>query len=170
MKVSASILKSDLFYSGWALYPKLKSSYFLMLFMVIATAITNFFIYGQPQNFNEWINLFGKAVLIYLIFLFVIAVIGLICISLNITNLVPGKGYYNYQITQDGLTENTEGGEGLIKWDGIESIYITNSYIFFKLPGHMMHIIPKRSFETPEQCAKFIEFSKSFWQVSNKPK
>ena len=160
MKVSVNVTGMDLYYSGWAIFPKLKSTYLCMLMILIIAAVIILFVSGTPQQLDEWLYLLGKLLSIYFLYLLFIAAIGLIFCLFNYTNLSPGIGQHDYQITSEGLVAKTLLNEGLTRWEGVESIFVTRSHITYKLPGYIMHIIPKRCFESSKKCQSFIDSSK----------
>lgn len=70
-------------------------------------------------------------------------------------------GEHKFRISDEGLWESTEYNESLFKWSGIKSIVSNKKYIFIFIDTHMGHIIPKRYFDSEEDCSLFLETLKS---------
>jgi len=65
-------------------------------------------------------------------------------------------GQRQYAITPEGLFVKTIANEGIQKWEGITYVRKTNSYIYLQVTYFLFYIIPKRSFDTPDDFQRFF--------------
>jgi hypothetical protein len=65
-------------------------------------------------------------------------------------------GEHDYAFTADGLTERTAVNETLARWSGIKGGHKTRAFAFIEMRSGSFHIIPRRSFRSPDHEANFL--------------
>ena len=167
MKVSANINRTDLIYSNYSLWSKLKSTYIAILLLSVSIFLYILWKDGLPYQTDNLVTI--------IIFAFLSGTGGflaytLICI-INI--LITSKekngilGQRQYEITPEGLHVKTIANEGIQKWEGITSVRKTNSYIYLRVTYYLFYIIPKRSFDTPDDFQRFFNASLQYYREAH---
>jgi YcxB-like protein len=65
-------------------------------------------------------------------------------------------GEHAYAVTAGGLTEKTVVNETLARWNGIKGVRKTRAFAFIEMRSGSFHIIPRRSFRSPDHEANFL--------------
>lgn len=167
MKVSANINRTDLIYSNYSLWSKLKSTYIAILLLSVSVFLYILWKDGLPDQTENLVTI--------IIFAFLSGAEGfiaytLICI-INILFTSREKngtlGQRQYEITPEGLHVKTIANEGTQTWEGITSVRKTNSYIYLQVTYYVFYIIPKRSFDTPDDFQRFFNASLQYYREAH---
>jgi len=168
MIVTTDIKKTDLIILNLLLMPRMKSTYKSLP----VTAFIIFFLLswkrGFPDTSNEWFAFtIGSALgsVIAMLIGFVIRMISVLLMSTKKNGIL---GEHEYKISEAGLHEKTCANEGISRWEGIEEVRVIGCNIFFKISGYLYHIIPKRSFDSPEGFHEYAAASIKFSQNASK--
>lgn len=66
-------------------------------------------------------------------------------------------GKQTLEVTEDGITEQNNGGETQVKWETVGDLVETDQHLFIYFNGLQAFIIPKQSFPDEESKRQFIE-------------
>ncbi|QHZ53651.1 YcxB family protein [Paenibacillus larvae] len=81
----------------------------------------------------------------------------------SVTKYVSGAnvqhlfGKQTLEVTEDGITEQNNGGETQVKWETVGDLVETDQHLFIYFNGLQAFIIPKQSFPDEESKRQFIE-------------
>jgi len=62
-----------------------------------------------------------------------------------------------FRITEDGYYEHTLGTETTTWWPSIIGLYKFKNYLFVRINGLRVHMIPKRELDTQQDFEKFCD-------------
>ncbi len=152
MTITVTITRSDLFWVHIQVLPRVKSTY-ITLSMIWAFVF--FSSYLDDENAHPILALlFATFIVAFLILLGIYVGSFLFYLLLGYkTNGVLGS--HQYQITHEGLLEETDVYRTLTKWSGITNLLKTNRYLFVQISWYLFHIIPRRAFKTNEEFERF---------------
>lgn len=150
---------------NFSLYTYVRSPLMLTLFSiyVILSSFTNLVDSLEEASIRSVV--IGNFILSEGISIFVM--LGILAIIIFLTVLSKkNKNYYidkELSISKDGLTQTSEINKSGLKWEGVQKLASTRSYIYLYVNQFSAYIIPKRAFEHVEQWESFnsavIEFS-----------
>ena len=167
MKVNANINRTDLIFSNYSLWSKLKSTYITILLLSVSVFLYILWKNGFPDQTENlttvsiWALLSGiGGFLAYIL----ICVINILITSKEKNGIL---GQRQYEITPEGLHVKTIASEGIQKWEGITSVKKTNSYIYLQVTYYLFYIIPKRSFDTPDDFQRFFNASLQYYREAH---
>ena len=167
MKVSTNINNTDLICSNYSLWSKLKSTYITILLLSIGVFLCILWKDGLP---NQTENFFSVIILAFLSGIGGFLVYTLICI-INILFTSKEKngilGQHQYEITPEGLYVKTIANEEIQKWEGFTFVRKTNSYIYLQVTYYLFYVIPKRSFDTPDDFQRFFNASLQYYREAH---
>lgn len=163
MKVVTNLTKLDLIRYNFLAFPRVMSTYKSIVILSTLTFLYICWSNGFPQSEIRW----GFAIAISLLcgvlgvlFGFFYGLIWVLLISKEKNGVL---GHHEYSISIEGLHEKTHVNEGLSNWIGIEGVDVYGHYLFFKIPGNMCHILPKRFFQNKTEFEEFVSLSKQYW-------
>lgn len=167
MKVNVNISKSDLIYSNFSLWFKLKSTYISILLLSVIVSIYIVWKDGFPEKFEALVTILisgstnGTGVFLAYV---LISSINIFMTS-NEKNGILGQ--HQYAITPDGLYVKTNSNEGIHKWEGIKYVKKTNSYIYLQISYYLFYIIPKHSFDSHNDFQRFFNASLQYYREAH---
>jgi hypothetical protein len=132
--------------------------------------------HGIPNNANKWVALMVASVGGGFIGMLAGCIISFTFILFTSKESNGILGEHEYKITDEGLHEKTKANEGVSKWEGIQEVITTGSYVLFRISGYLFHVIPKRSFPSTDAFKSFSEASIALWknritrQIQSTPK
>lgn len=163
MKVIAEISRSDLVRFNLAILPRLKSTYLSILFIAAIVFILIVLDKGIPNTAFDWMGIIFSSVVGGIAGILAGTLFSFVFILFSSSKTNGTLGHHEYEINADGLLEKTPVNEGLSKWAGIHEIRIVGPYVIFRISSFLFHIIPKRSFDTEQEFAAFVEASRNLW-------
>jgi hypothetical protein len=84
----------------------------------------------------------------------------------------PGRGVigeHTITLTEDGLTESTVVNRSEHSWAAVSSIISNDRLLIIVLDGFMMHIIPRRAFQSMEAAGNFILAAERLKNLASQP-
>ena len=78
---------------------------------------------------------------------------------------IPDKGQlgrHRISLDENGLTESTAVGESRVSWAGIDRVERTADAVLIYPTPTAAHMIPKRTFRSPEDQDSFVELVQSY--------
>ena len=85
----------------------------------------------------------------------------------NRRNGIIGK--HKLSISPEGITDTTEEGESLTRWTRVESIDISEHYIYFSIIPRGVQFIPERAFSGGNSMKRFFDTARSYHEKSQMP-
>jgi len=167
MEVTTDIKRRDLIFLNLVVMPRIKSTYFTIIFISVLVFSLIVWKQGIPSSLNNWVALLAGSFAGGVIGMFAGFIISLIFILFSSSDNNGTLGKHNYKITSNGLFEKTKVNEGLSKWEGIQEIKVMGSYALFQISGYLFHVIPKRSFASEESYNSFVETSLDYWEKAH---
>lgn len=77
----------------------------------------------------------------------------------------PGVlGQRTLSVTPEGIHQRTRAFEELTRWPGIQRIVEDREHIYFFVETHMAHIVPKRTFPSEGEAARFLAEVTRLWR------
>ena len=96
---------------------------------------------------------------------------GFVCSVLLMLLTVGTKsgvlGAHVYALSPEGLHERTDANEGLNKWHGIASIIRLPGYMLVRINNDMVHILPRRCFESTAAFEAFHREATALWRQAH---
>lgn len=167
MKVSANINKTDLICSNYSLWSKLKSTYITILLLSVGVSLYILWKDGLPNGIEDLATVIISALLSgtggFLTYT-LICIISILFTSKEKNGIL---GQRKYAITPEGLYVKTIANEGIQKWEGVTYVRKTNSYIYLQVTCYLFYIIPKRSFDTPDDFQRFFNASLQYYREAH---
>jgi len=167
MKVSANINRTDLIFSNYSLWLKLKSTYITIFLLSVSVFLYILWKNGLPDQTENLTTAIISALLSgiggFLAYI-LICIINILITSKEKNGIL---GQRQYEITPEGLHVKTIANEGIQKWEGITSVRKTNSYIYLQVTYYLFYIIPKRSFDTPDDFQRFFNASLQYYREAH---
>jgi len=167
MKVSTNINKTDLIYSNYSLWLKFKSTYITILLLSVCVFLHISWKSGFPYEIENFVTVIISALLNgaggFLTYT-LICIISILFTS-KVNNGILGER--QYEITPEGLYIKTIANEGIQKWEGITYVRKTNSFIYLQVTCYLFYIIPKRSFDTPDDFQRFFNASLQYYREAH---
>lgn len=160
MKITYDTTKEDYWnFNKYVMFknPKMRISIFSSIFLFILIVFIGIFIYTDS--------------LIYSIVTTILATLIFVIITQKSTkrriiNLVENEdgilGEHTIEINKDELKEYTKNNSSSWNWNGIKSIEDNEDYIFIFINNLLGHVIPKRGFNSQEECKKFYNLAKEY--------
>lgn len=164
MKVQTNISRTDLALLSLVVLPRLRSSY--VTIAIIACAIIGyvFWRHGLPQTPSQWSLLLVSSIVGGVLGLLIGFAINLLQLLLASKESSGTLGVHSYEITTDGLVERTVANYSIQHWSGVSSIRTFGPYLLVEIPGHLYHLIPKRSFESDARFQEFARAIRHAWR------
>ena len=167
MKFSTNINRTDLIFSNYSLWSKLKSTYITILLLSVSVFLYILWKNGLPDQTENLATVIISALLSgiggFLTYI-LICIINILITSKEENGIL---GQRQYEITPEGLHVKTMASEGIQKWEGITSVRKTNSYIYLQVTYYLFYIIPKRSFDTPDDFLRFYNASLQYYREAH---
>ena len=167
MKVSANINHTDLIHSNYSLWLKFKSTYITILLLSVGVFLYILWKIDSPYEIEDFITVIISALLSgvggFLTYT-LICIINILFTSKTNNGIL---GQHQYEITPEGLYIRTIANEGIQKWEGITYVRKTNSYIYIQITCNLFYIIPKRSFDTPDDFQRFFNASLQYYREAH---
>ena len=63
-------------------------------------------------------------------------------------------------LSDDSIKEETAFGNSELKWNGVQSLKVTGSYIFIYVSKNSAHVIPVKAFQSNEEVEHFVNYCK----------
>lgn len=167
MKVITNIGKLDLIKFNISVIPKMRSTYITILAIASLTFLYITWKKGLPENSSELvIHLISSAIGGLLGMFFGIAFnTATILLMSSAKNGVLGE--HTYTLLPEGINEKTTANETMNKWHGVVCVKPAGSYLLIQVAACLFHVIPKQSFETPEQFEEFKSQAMAYWQQAH---
>ena len=167
MKVSANINKTDLIYSNYSLWLKFKSTYITIFLLSVCVFLHISWNSGFPYEVENFVTVTILALLNGVVGFLAYTLICIISIlfTSKVNNGILGER--QYEITPEGLYIKTIANEGIQKWKGITYVRKTNSFIYLQVTCYLFYIIPKRSFDTPDDFRRFFNASLQYYREAH---
>jgi len=70
-------------------------------------------------------------------------------------------GTHKLKLDETGLVESTAVGESRTLWGGVDRIEHDPDYIYIYTAPAMAHVIPRRSFNSPNEAEQFLQLALS---------
>lgn len=115
---------------------------------------------------HRWATEFGAPVLGGIIGLVAGTTFQLLYMFLAMRKKSGVLGVHTYTRTDRGLLERTEWNEGIQLRQGIQSIKRHGNYILFKVNSYLFHMVPRRSFATPDEFEAFWTEANRLWKAA----
>lgn len=167
MKVSANINKTDLICSNYSLWSKLKSTYITILLLSVGASLYILWKHGFPDGIKDLVTVVISGSLIGIGGFLAYTLISIINILFTSKDKNGILGQHQYAITPEGLYMKTIANEGIQKWEGITCVRKTNSYIYLQVNYYLFHIIPKHSFNSPDDFKRFFNASLQYYREAH---
>ncbi len=153
MEYEVNIRRMDLFKMQLFLLPRLKQNYLLLAFLICCAG------FGASSALDQngllaW-SLYSTIVglVIFLVLFFVGALVQVAFASAE-------KGFIGktmYRINDKGFFEETLGTETMTRWKSIIGLYKFRNYLFVRINGLRVHMIPKREFSNKKEFESFCD-------------
>ncbi|MCU1716435.1 YcxB family protein [Pseudomonas sp. 5P_3.1_Bac2] len=167
MKVITHIGKLDLIKFNISITPKMRSTYITITAIALVIFLYATWNKGLPENLRDFlITLISSAIGGVFGMLFGIA-FNMATILLMSSEKNGVLGEHTYTLHPEGINEKTAANETLNKWHGVVCVKSVHSYLLIQVAACLFHIIPKRSFDTPEQFEKFTSQAMTYWQQAH---
>ena len=167
MKVSTNINRTDLIFSNYSLWSKLKSTYITILLLSVSVFLYILWKNGLPDQTENLTTAIISALLSSIGGFLAYTLICIINILITSREKNGILGQRQYEITPEGLHVKTIANEGTQKWGGITSVRKTNSYIYLQVTYYLFYIIPKRSFDTSDDFQRFFNASLQYYREAH---
>ena len=152
MTITVTITRSDLFWVHVQALPRVKSTYIVLSIIWGSLFFSRYL--DDEKTYPILALLFATFIVASLILLSMYVISFLFYFLLGSkTNGVLGN--HQYQITHEGLLEETDVNRTLTKWSGITKILKTKRYLFVQISWYLFHIIPRRAFKNNEEFERF---------------
>ena len=79
-------------------------------------------------------------------------------------------GEHTISISPEEIIESTNVNRGSHSWAAVTDLFETKKFVIIVIARTMFHVIPKRSFESPDEASKFLSMAMGFWQKSKSSK
>ena len=152
MTITVTITRSDLFWVHIRAIPRVKSTY---ITLSIIWALIFFSRYlDDEKTYPILALLFASFIVAFLLLLgmYVVSFLFYFLLGHKTTGVL---GSHQYQITPEGLLEETDVNRTLTKWSGITNLLKTNQFLFVQISWYLFHIIPRRAFKSNEEFEDF---------------
>ena len=133
------------------LLPKLLQNYFLLAFVIICAAAGGVGFIDENDLFVWGITSTIVGLTVFLILFSIGALIQVVFASAE-------KGFIGktlYHISDSGFFEETLGTETMTRWKSILGVYEFKNYLFVRINGLRIHMIPKREFSNDQEYESF---------------
>jgi len=167
MKVITEISRGDLVRFNLAILPRLKSTYFTMLFIAALAFMWIASDKGMPNTTIDWLGIIIGSVVGGIAGMLAGTLVSFVFILFSSSKTNGTLGHHEYEIGAEGLFEKTPVNESLSKWAGIHEIRVVGPYLVFRISSFLFHIIPKRSFATEQEFVAFIDAARNAWGKQN---
>lgn len=167
MKVTTEITRKDLVWVNFIIIPRIRSTY---IYMTVFASLCFIFIVwkdGLTRTDWEWVVLTLISIfsgICGILGMFIWSFLAIYCSGSN-DNGTLGK--HHYEITDNGLREETIAYDASSKWEGIDEIIVVKSFLLFKLSSYMYNIIPQRSFSSEKFFQDFVTKSQVLWNKAH---
>ncbi|MFC1928097.1 YcxB family protein [Chloroflexota bacterium] len=74
-------------------------------------------------------------------------------------------GKHKLSIATDAVTDSSDVGESITRWNAVEWIESTDQYLFVMVRGSGPHIVPRRAFANEEAFRQFVDTAKAYRQT-----
>lgn len=72
----------------------------------------------------------------------------------------------DYTLLPDGLDWRNELARGVLDWNAVTGVDEVRGFFLFPLDNLIVHIIPKRSFESSEAAQRFLDAARNYWEAA----
>ena len=152
MTITVTITRSDLFWVHVQALPRVKSTYIILS---IIWASLFFSRYLDDENAHPILALVFATFIVASLILLSMYVISFLFYFLLGFKTSGVLGNHQYQITPEGLLEETDVNRTLTKWSGMTKLLKTKRYLFVQISWYLFHIIPRRAFKSNEEFESF---------------
>lgn len=149
--------RSDLLGAVWHLSLRQKSSWIVGTAISGAIAYTMFTGKNPPDSPYKVV----ATIVILLVLSSFIPLLGAITTCLTVLATSARQhgvlGIHDYEVREEGLIEKTDVNESLTRWEGMQGVKETRSYLLLRQAPGLIHIIPRRSFTDPQAFRYFVD-------------
>ena len=83
-------------------------------------------------------------------------------VFINLIFASAEKGFIGptiYNLCEEYFEESTKGTETKTKWSSINNIYKFRNFMFIRINGYRIHIVPKRDFPNDQEFEQFCSMA-----------
>lgn len=165
MKITYDTTKEDYWsFNKYVMFknPKIKNSLIVSLILYMVLVFVGLYIFTHSRIYSLTTTLLGAVIFSFLM---------MKSTKRKIIRLVENEdgilGEHTIEINKDLLLEDTKNNSSSWNWNGIKSIEANEDYIFIFINNLLGHVIPKRAFESQEECGKFYFLAKEYHEEAN---
>ena len=153
MEYEVNVRRMDLFKMQLFLLPRLKQNYLFLVFLICCAGFG-----GASSVSKVGVLAWGmSSMFAALVIFFVLFLVGAL---IQVAFASAEKGFIGktiYRINEKGFYEETQGTETMTLWKSIIRLYKFKSYLFVRINGFRIHMIPKREFSNAQEFELFCD-------------
>jgi hypothetical protein len=152
--ISVSLTRWDLVRLNVNLMTRIRSTWLLLVVMMLASALLHTTLGGLPGTTRAWLVM-SLAVVMAAAMGSVAGLIVAVLLVLFSTDPSSPLGDRSYSFEADGLREKAPGNDTIIRWGGVRDVRRIGNFILINVAPGLYHALPRRSFSSTREYQAF---------------